>query len=117
AVPSESRSEHVPADSVESEKRRPWSEWNIFCRYLVRNLSAVSKAKILVLYRKRTGDDSFGRASGVAPVRFRYSDLNEAGRVYGGCAVYVISIALGRAHVGGNRLFSRLCGAPRWPWK
>jgi hypothetical protein len=52
-----------------------------------------------------------------APVRFRYSDLNEAARVCGGCAVYVISIALGRAHVVGNRLFSRLCGAPRWPWK
>jgi hypothetical protein len=48
-----------------------------------------------------------------APVRFRYSDLNEAARVCGGCAVYVISIALGRAHVVGNRLFSRLCGAPR----
>ena len=61
--------------------------------------AADSWREILVLYRKRTGDDSFG-ARGVGLVRFRYSDLNEAGRVCGGCAVYVISIA------GGGRMWA-----------
>jgi len=52
----------------------------------------------------------------VAPVRFRYSDLNEAGRVCGGCAVYVISIAWGGRMWTPTVFFGRLCGAPMWQW-
>ena len=41
--------------------------------------------EVLVLYRKRTGALMFGsRCEPAGPVRFRYSDLNEAGRASGG---------------------------------
>jgi len=49
---------------------------------------------------------------GAGPVRFRYSDLNEAGRVCGGCAVYVISIAR-RGRMWASPVFSEGLAARR----
>ena len=45
-------------------------------------------------------------------VRQIAGDLNEAGSVCGGCAVYVISIAWGGRMWTPTVFFDRLCGAP-----